>query len=259
MCHDHVSHPPIAPVAGGSADARSITLTSGDGTAFRAFRARPADSSGAGVLILPDVRGLHPFYEELAQRFAERGFDALAIDWFGRTAGTDQRDRDWEFMPHVERATWDGLQADIRAAAAGLRDDMGDDLHALFTVGFCFGGRAAFLGGTLGLDLAGVIGFYGTLGAKGRAGMPSPVELAERMGSPVLGLFGGADPGIPAEDVAAFDRALESAGVDHQLIVYPNAPHSFFDRKAAAFAEESGAAWDEVLTFIRERGAQIGA
>jgi carboxymethylenebutenolidase len=83
--------------------------------------------------------------------------------------------------------------------------------------------------------------------------------VADRIESPVLGLFGGADPGIPAEAIMAFDRALEQAGVEHQVITYPGAPHSFFDRKAEQFAEESATAWDEVLAFLRERGAQIGA
>ena len=259
MCVDHDSRPPIAPIAGGSLSAGAVTLNSADGTPLRAFRARPSEPSGAGVLILPDVRGLVPFYEELTLRFAEHGFDALVIDWFARTAGTEPRDADWEYMPHVERATWEGVQSDIRAGAAALREDPEADLRALFTVGFCFGGRAAFLSATMGLDLAGVIGFYGSLAAEGRAGMPSPIELADRIESPVLGLFGGADAGIPVDEVQAFDQALERAGVDHQVITYPGAPHSFFDRKAAQFASESAAAWDEVLAFMRERGAQIGA
>jgi carboxymethylenebutenolidase len=259
MCHDTDGRPPIPPIAGGAADAGSITLRASDGTSFRGFRARPSDPSHAAVLILPDVRGLHPFYEDLAQRFAEHGFDSLAIDWFGRTAGDQPRPADWEYMPHVEQASWEQLQDDIRAAAASLREELGDDLQALFTVGFCFGGRASFLSATLGLDLAGVIGFYGALAEKGRANMPAPAALADRFESPVLGLFGGADQSIPPELVAGFDSALEQAGVEHQLITYPDAPHSFFDRKAADFASESAAAWDEVLTFIRERGAQIGA
>jgi carboxymethylenebutenolidase len=259
MCHDTDGRPPIPPIAGGALDASPVTIESADGTSIRAYRARPADPVHAAVVILPDVRGLHPFYEELAQRFAEHGFDALAIDWFGRTAGSDPRGDDFEYMPHVDRLTWDAMAADIGSGVAALRAELGDDLQAVFTLGFCMGGRAAYLSATLGLDLAGVVALYGALGEKGRGGMPAPASVAERMASPVLGLFGGADQGIPAEDVAAFDRALERAGVDHQLITYPGAPHSFFDRKADQFAAESAAAWDEVLAFLRERGAQIGA
>ena len=69
----------------------------------------------------------------------------------------------------------------------------------------------------------------------------------------MLGLFGGADQGITADAVAAFDAALGAAGVDHRIVTYPGAPHSFFDRKAAEFAAESEAAWDETLGFIDAR------
>jgi carboxymethylenebutenolidase len=248
MCHDLDSRPPIVPIAGGSVDHGSVVLHAADGTDFLAFRARPAEPTGDAIVVLPDVRGLHPFYEELALRFAEAGIDALAIDYFGRTAGTDTpRDDTFEYGPHVERATVTGLAADLRAAATALR---GDADPRLFTIGFCYGGRWAFGTPTLGLDLAGAIGFYGSpVGARDN-GTPVPVDVASQMTCPVLGLFGGADASIPPEAIAGFDSALTAAGVDHRLIVYPDAPHSFFDRKAAAFSAESRAAWDEVLSFI---------
>jgi carboxymethylenebutenolidase len=71
------------------------------------------------------------------------------------------------------------------------------------------------------------------------------------MECPVLAIFGGADPGISADKVEAYRAALEGAGVDHQVISYPDAPHSFFDRKQEEFADASAAAWDEVLAFVQ--------
>jgi carboxymethylenebutenolidase len=70
------------------------------------------------------------------------------------------------------------------------------------------------------------------------------------MASPILGLMGGDDPGIPVEDVEAFDRALDEAGIEHEVIVYPGAPHSFFDRKQEDFAADSEDAWNRVLAFL---------
>jgi carboxymethylenebutenolidase len=251
MCFDHDSRPPIEPIAGGALDFELLTLGAADGNALAAFRARPVSPSGAGVVILPDVRGLHPYYEELALRFAEHGHDALAIDWFGRTAGVGRRDADFEFMPHVTATTWDGIAADIKAGVGALH---ADGVSRVFVLGFCMGGRMAFLAGSLGLELAGVIGFYGTLVGPWRNDAPEPVALADRMKAPVLGLFGGTDQAIPAEHVAAYERALTAAGVEHRLVTYPDAPHSFFDRKAADFAAESAAAWDEVTAFISAHG-----
>jgi carboxymethylenebutenolidase len=259
MCFDLDSRPPIAPIAGGALDAERVTLAAADGNRVAAFRARAAEPTGAGVVILPDVRGLHPFYEELALRFAERGVDALAIDWFGRTAGAEPRGEAFEFMPHVERTTWGGIAADIAAGVAGLRAADGDRVEpsSVFTIGFCMGGRMSFLAGTLGLDLAGVIGLYGTLVGPWRNDAPAPLDVASSIASPVLGLFGGADTAITAEAITAFDAALDAADIDHQLKSYAGAPHSFFDRKAAEFADASEDAWAKILAFITSQSRRV--
>ena len=261
MCFDHDSRPPIPPIAGGALESRDLTLTASDGNRLSAFEARAASPTGARIVILPDVRGLHEFYVELALRFAENGVDAVAIDYFGRTGGLGRRAEGFEYMPHVDQMTWPGIQADIAAAAAHARalDGQGDTAVSLFTVGFCFGGRLAFLSTALGLDLAGAIGFYGNPVGPGRGGSPPPVDLASEVRAPILGLFGGADQSIPADAVAAFDSALAGAGVEHEPHRYAGAPHSFFDRKAETFASESADAWQRVLAFIaRHTAAKAG-
>ncbi len=251
MCFDHDSRPPIRPIAGGALDSRDLTLTAADGNRLSAFEAKAVDPTGAAIVILPDVRGLHAYYAELAMRFAENGIDAVAIDWFGRTAGLGRREEGFDYMPHVNQTAWAGISADIAAGAAHARS-LRPDAASLFTIGFCFGGRAAFLSATLGLGLAGAIGFYGSPVGPGRAGMPAPADEADRIEAPILGLFGGADAGIPPAAIDSFDAALGRAGVEHRLISYPDAPHSFFDRKAAEYQKECEQAWAEVLGFVRD-------
>ena len=151
----------------------------------------------------------------------------------GRRASAGGR-RGSTTCPTSTQTTWAGISADIAAGAAHARS-LRPDAASLFTIGFCFGGRAAFLSATLGLGLAGAIGFYGSPVGPGRAGMPAPADEADRIESPILGLFGGADAGIPPAAIDAFDAALGRAGVEHRLISYPDAPHSFFDRKAAEY------------------------
>jgi carboxymethylenebutenolidase len=250
MCFDHDSAPPVPRVSGAAVSHDRLVLEAADGNRFAAFLATPEEPAGACVVILPDVRGLYGFYEELALRFAEGDYRALAIDYFGRTAGIEKRGDDFEYMPHVEQTTPESVQADIGAAVARLREE---GCEAVVTVGFCFGGRQSWLATAAGHDLAGAVGFYGRPGAGGD-GSPGPTQRASELRGPILGLMGGADTGIPAEDVAEFDRALDAAGVEHELVVYPGAPHSFFDRKQEEFASESEDAWNRVRSFLRRVG-----
>ena len=259
MCFEFDARPPELPagralpgIAGGAA-AESLVLTSSDGTDFAAAIAESPDADGPAVIVLPDVRGLYRFYIELAERLSEAGHHAIALDYFGRTAGAEQRGEDFDYPAHIPQTTAQNIQLDIAAA----RDALGERTGAgsFVTLGFCFGGTHSFFAGTnpdLGLD--GVIGFYGLLNparrGKAAGNRPSLVEHAAEIRVPVLGLFGGADDNIPAEDIAAFDEGLERAGVPHEITVYPGAPHSFFDRKYEEYADASADAWARLLDFL---------
>lgn len=254
MCTSHDSRPPIEPISGAAVDSRSVTVKSADGAEFRAFLAKPEQATGAGIVILPDVRGLHPFFEELALRFAEAGIDAIAIDYFSRTAGTESRGPDFDHNAHIPLTRHETLNADVAAAAAYLRSPDGGGVERLYTVGFCFGGRLSFLQAASGIGADGVIGFYGWPVGTNRAGLPAPADEAPRFSCPVLAIWGGADQGIGPEAVQAFDAAMDSAGVEHRTVVYPDAPHSFFDRAAGEQASASEDAWREMLDFMRIAG-----
>ncbi|OLE17806.1 MAG: hypothetical protein AUG88_05745 [Actinobacteria bacterium 13_1_20CM_4_68_12] len=249
MCFDLDSLPPVPRIAGAAVSHNDIELEAADGNRFAAFEATPEEPNGIGIVILPDVRGLYRFYEELALRFAERGFDAVAIDYFGRTAGAAKRGDDFEYAPHVAQTTREGIQADVRAAVERLRPGT----RAIFTVGFCFGGRNSWLAAASGHGLAGAVGFYGNPGE--RDGAPGPTQRAAELEAPILALQAGADQNITAEMNEAFERALTDAGVEHELVTYEGAPHSFFDRRYEEFAEASEDAWRRVLEFLETNSA----
>jgi carboxymethylenebutenolidase len=250
MCFDTDARPPLPPIRGGAIDARSVDLTSRDGTTVPAYAARADAPSGAGIVIIPDVRGLHPYYEELTLRFAEAGVDAVCVDLFGRTAASRRRGEGFEHEPHVMALTAQGVNDDVAAAVEYLRSPDGGEPQRLYTIGFCLGGRISFLQAAAGLGLSGVIGLYGWPAGPHRTGLPSPAEEAPRFDCPVLAIYGGADQGIPPEARDAFDRAMDAAGIEHRTVVYDAAPHSFFDRKATEYAEASAGAWREVLDFM---------
>jgi carboxymethylenebutenolidase len=253
MCHELDSEPPIPVIAGAAVSHEDVVLDAADGNRFAAFAAAPEAPASAGVVILPDVRGLYHFYEELALRFAERGYGAIAIDYFGRTAGVDKRDEHFEYMDHVVQTTPEGVQADVGAAVSYLRSPAGGSLASVFTVGFCFGGRNSWLASAGGHGLAGAVGFYGMPGE--RNGDPGPIAVVDRMQAPILALQAGDDAHITAELNEAFDAALTAAGLEHEVVTFAGAPHSFFDRHHAEFQQASDDAWQRTLSFIDSHSA----
>ncbi len=259
MCFEFDALPPdvpadLLPPIAGAAAAELLELTSDDGTVFSAALAQTPQSSGPGIVVLPDVRGLYRFYSELAERFAEAGHHAIAIDYFGRTGGLAPRDEEFDYMEHVRQIKVGQVQADAAAAAATLRERTG--VRDVVTVGFCFGGTMAYLAATNhDLDIAGTVAFYGALDSERmRALVPMPLDHTADMRGPILGLFGGDDPGIPVEQVELFDQRLGEAGVEHEIHVYPGAPHSFFDRSYEEHAEACADAWRRVLGFLAAQG-----
>jgi carboxymethylenebutenolidase len=249
LCFELDSLPPIPVISGGALAHENLTLKASDGNEFAAFAALPDEPGGIGVVILPDVRGLYRFYEELALRFGERGYSAVAIDYFGRTAGVSKRGDDFEYPEHVQKTTPEGIQADVAAAVEYLR---GMGATSVFTVGFCFGGRNSWLAAAGGHGLAGAVGFYGMPAE--RNGVPGPTQRASKITAPILALQAGDDANITAEHNAAFDKALTAAGVEHDVVTYDGAPHSFFDRKQEEFEDASADAWRRTLEFLERHG-----
>jgi carboxymethylenebutenolidase len=252
MCFEFDALPPDLPIdvprVAGGATAEVLELESSDGTRFSAAFAGAAEPRGTAVVIYPDVRGLYTFYIRLAERFAEAGHHAVAIDYFGRTAGLGPREEDFEYVEHVPQTRSLQIQADTHAAQRLVSERTG--VRRFVTVGFCFGGGESFLATTNPqLGLTGAVGFYAGLN-RSRWGLEGPLDRAADMHGPMLGLFGGADQAISQEQINDFDSRLNEAGVEHEFHVYPGAPHSFFDRKQEEFAAESEDAWRRVLAFL---------
>jgi carboxymethylenebutenolidase len=252
MCYPPGARPPDLPrdlrAISGGAGGEDVVLKSADGTTFRTYLAK-ARAPDIGVVIAPDIRGLHQFYEELAERFADAGVNAITFDYFGRTGGLDKRGDDFPYRDHVPLTKPATIQADITASIAHLRSATG--AKRIFVLGFCMGGRVAFNASADQKGLAGVVGFYGRLSARPGEEGNAPADRAKTMTAPVLGLMGGADPGIPETEVRAFERALRDAKVKNHFEVYPGAPHSFFDRTFNEHKDACDDAWRRAVAFMR--------
>jgi carboxymethylenebutenolidase len=242
MCFPDGSLAPRAPRAGTAGPDRPLTLTASDGTVLMAHECRSATPSRVGIVVLPDVRGLHAYYRELTVRLSEVGWEAVAIDWFGRTADTDDRQQGgFDFMAHVARVTPEGVAADVAAAAEHLRS-LGAD--KVFTLGFCFGGGYSWRQSADTPGLAGCIGFYGR--------SVQPLAVIDRMTAPLALLVAGADPHIPVADPK---QVVDQAPVEAVLHVFDGMPHSFFDRTAPEHAAACDEAWELIRHFVSRHGS----
>ena len=247
MCFDTDALPPDPARTGMLAGSERTALDAADGNRFAVTIARTKEDPAPGVVIIPDVRGLHAYYERLAEHVADAGIHAIAVDPYGRTAGAAHRADGFEYREHRAAVRDAGIRADVRAAGDALR---GTGATLVASMGFCFGGRASLMQASQdGID--GAIAFYGPP-AQAEDGGRSPIDEAKggEVRAPVLGLYGGADRGIPTSDVEAYDAALEAAGIVHRIVVFPGAPHSFFDRSMSEHADACREAWSSVLGFV---------
>jgi carboxymethylenebutenolidase len=241
MCHDDSSRPPAPPVVGAVASSGPVELRSSDGPRVLAFEAHPAAASTRGMVILPDIRGLHAYYRDLAVRMAEAGFHAVAIDYFGRTADTEVRDETFDHMAHVQLTTPEGVAADVGAGIAHLLSPEGGSATRIFTTGFCFGGGYSWRQAAEHPELSGCIGFYG--------GSGTVLEVADRIEAPLLLLLAGADARIRPEHFDDLVVELERRGIEAERHVYDGAPHSFFDRSFADWQGACADSWARILAF----------
>ncbi len=214
--------------------------------------APPSDPAPALVLI-PDVHGVAPLYEEIAARLASHGFRTLVLDIYSREGAPDLPD-----MAAVQR--WiDALPdarviGDVEAAVrhlAGRPEVAGRKIGVL---GFCLGGQYALMSACRVDGLSACVSFYGMLRHATSAAnkLPPPLETAADLRCPLLGLYGAEDPLIPPVDLRAFEDALRSAGKPYTLRTFAGAGHAFMnDRRPEAYRPEAASeAFREAVAFL---------
>ncbi|MGH8962448.1 MAG: dienelactone hydrolase family protein [Jatrophihabitantaceae bacterium] len=250
MCFPDDGRPPALPGPQVEAGLARTVLRPRSGPAFAVSRAVPvAATSRTAVLVIPDGRGLAPYYAQLALGFARTGREALAVDLYGRTAGVGPRGADFSSGEHSARLTWAGVRQDLSAAIGCLRRD--EPARPVIAVGFCLGGRVSLLAAAAAdLELSGAVALYSQTSGPARSDLPAPDRLVDELCCPVLTMFGGADELIPAVEVERWRDALAAAGRDDDVVVYADAPHSFFDRAASRYAAESADAAARMLAFM---------
>jgi carboxymethylenebutenolidase len=217
--------------------------------------ARPdAPAPHAAVVVIQEAFGVNDHIRDVCRRFAEAGYLAVAPEIFHRAGRgvTVSYDDVPSAMARIAALTNGGIERDVSAALAYARGRPDVAPGAVGLVGFCVGGFAAFLGACRCAPAA-TVSFYGGGIARARPGFQLRPLIGEHggIGAPILCVFGGEDKGIPPEDVETIRRALDTRPVPHDVIVYPGAPHAFFnDLRAAHHAEAARDAWSRTLDWL---------
>jgi carboxymethylenebutenolidase len=227
-----------------------ITIEVADGTRMDAHLAKPhGGGRRPGLLVLQEAFGVNAHIRDVAERFAREGFVALAPELFHRTApGFDGRYDDFaSVMPHYQAMTTEGLCADLAAAHAWLSERGGVAPGDASAIGFCLGGRAAFLADSI-LPLKAAVSFYG-------AGIaPALLDRAPNLAAPILLIWGGRDQHIPPEQIASVTAALRAADKAFVNVEFSDADHGFFNGDKPVFHPASAAqAWALALQFLKSR------
>jgi carboxymethylenebutenolidase len=228
----------------------TTTLTTSDGP-MAVYEVTPDGPARGAVLVIQEAFGVNDHIEDVARRFGQQGYRALAPHLFHRSGDPDLSYGNFEkVLPHMQALTAEGLEADLDACLAHLAD------HEVATgqvavVGFCMGGTVAFYAGTR-WALGASVTFYGGGVTEGRFGLPPLVELAARLRTPWLGLYGDEDQSIPVAQVEQLRTAVDAVPLATELVRYPHAGHGFHcdqrpDHYDAAAAAD---AWRRTLDWL---------
>jgi carboxymethylenebutenolidase len=230
----------------------SVTLSVDDGSTMQAWVARArAPGKFPGLLVLQEAFGVNAHIRDITERFAREGFIAIAPELFHRTApGFDGRYDDFpSVLPHLRALTDPTMEADLRAAHAWLIENSVTEKH-IAAIGYCMGGRAAFLS-ALTLPIACGISYYGG----GIAPSPTNPGLLSRVNdlrAPMLFFWGGLDKSITPEHALAATTTLRAAQKPFVSVEISDANHGFFCDVRATYSPSAAAiAWPLTLAFLR--------
>ena len=238
--------------------ARAIQVPTPDGE-IPAYMAAPMEGGPFPVvLVVQEIFGVHEHIKDICRRFATLGYLAVAPELYFRQGDVSQIADFEEIISTVVSKVPDSqVLADLDAAVAWAGKSGGGDVRKLAITGFCWGGRIVWLYAAHNPELRAGVAWYGRLDAAQDDLHPTqPIDLAGSLKAPVLGLYGGADQGIPNELVARMQEKLEAAGKGSEIVLYPDTPHGFYaDYRPSYRKEQADDGWKRLREWFRKHGA----
>ncbi|WP_313003924.1 dienelactone hydrolase family protein [Brevundimonas sp.] len=254
-----------SPVTTDSAGLTTATVSyrSADGFDLPAYVARPeGDGPFPVVIVVSEIFGVHEYIRDLCRRLAKAGYAAVAPAFFVREEDPAPLSDMARIQQIVAKAGYEQVMGDIEATLTWLGQQAWARADKVGITGFCWGGKVVWQACARFDALDAGVAWYGRLAPAATAteeqktaGRPWPIDLAADLKSPVLGLYGGQDGGIPNDTVKAMNDALAAAGkTDSQIILYDDAPHGFHADYRASYREaDAKDGWRRLLALFEAR------
>lgn len=253
----------VLPVSADTIITDSNGLTVGEvkipvpGGSIPGYKAMPSSSGPfATVLVVHEIFGVHEHIKDICRRLAKLGYLAVAPALFAREGDVGQMKDLPEIMKVVGKVSDRQVASDLDSTVAWAKSTGKADIGKLGITGFCWGGRQVWLYAAHSSALKAGVAWYGPLERPKSATTPdNPIDLAQRINAPILGLYGGADMGIPLAQVDAMRAALKAAGKRSEIVVYPGAPHGFnADYRASYRPDAARDGWKRMTLWFRDHG-----
>ncbi|ARN21904.1 dienelactone hydrolase family protein [Piscinibacter gummiphilus] len=256
----------VLPVSAQTITTDTAGLTAGvvnipvGGSSIPAYRAAPAGKTGLPViLVLSEIFGVHEHIADVARRFAKLGYLAIAPELFIRQGDAKAYTDIPKLLSEViAKVPDEQVMADLDASVAWAKAN-GGDTSRLGVTGFCWGGRQVWLYAAHNPAVKASVAWYGKLVGESTPLSPKqPVDVAGKLGGPVLGLYGGADAGIPLDSVDKMKAALASgspAAKKSEFVVYPDTPHAFHADYRPSYRKEAAEdGWKRATAWFKANG-----
>jgi carboxymethylenebutenolidase len=224
-----------------------------------AYRAQPATGDTfPTILVVQEIFGVHEHIKDICRRFAKLGYQAIAPELFFRQGDVSKFTDFKDIISKVVAKVPDAQVLQDLDATATWASKSGGDPSKLAITGFCWGGRIVWLYAAHNPELKAGVAWYGRLTSPKNELQPThPLDLAASLKAPVLGLYGGADQGIPNSDVVKMQTALKQAGGTSNLVLYPDTPHAFFADYRPSYREEHARdGWQKLLAWFEKQGVR---
>ena len=237
--------------------AGEVKIPTSDG-AIPAYHAMPSEGGPfAVVLVVQEIFGVHEHIKDVCRRLAKLGYLAVAPELYARQGDVSKLSDNTEIMSKVVSKVPDSqVMADLDATAAWAKDSGSGNVQKLGITGFCWGGRIVWLYAAHSAQLKAGVAWYGRLAGPTSEMQPKhPIDVVSALKAPVLGLYGGKDPGIPLETIEKMKEALRAAGKPSEIIVYPDTPHGFHaDYRPSYRKEQANDGWQRLQAWFKQHG-----